>query len=86
MVGPRRVQNLNLDVQDAVPVQGNNVGNEQVSKGNLQGPPGIDNFLPRLPKQPARPIKIICKFDIHCCRHLPCLNDLDLRVILCSMH
>jgi len=70
--GPRRVRNLNLDA--AVLMQGNNACNEHVNEDNLQGPPAVDNALPGLPKQPAWPIKMICKFDIFCCTQLSFLD------------
>ncbi|KAG2633094.1 hypothetical protein PVAP13_2NG286203 [Panicum virgatum] len=55
--GPQRVRNLNLDA--AVLMQGNNACNEHVNEDNLQGPPAVDDALPGLPKQLARPIKMI---------------------------
>lgn len=66
--GPRRLRNLNLEVEDAEVEQlghDDSVGNE--IEGSLQGPPNVDNILARMPNQCASTIKIICKFGIFFC-------------------
>jgi hypothetical protein len=69
--GPRRLRNLNLDDQNAEPVQGGNVDNEQDTEDNLEGPPETENVLPGLPQRRKSPIRIRCKFvfptHLHIC-------------------
>ena len=60
--GPRQLRNLNHDDQNAEPVQGGNVDNEQDTEDNLEGPPEIENVLPGLPQRRKSPIRIRYKF------------------------